>query len=206
MHEKALMDDVMAKILEVADAEGGGRVKRVRVHLGALSHFTPEHFREHFDDAARGTAAEGAEVEAAVGTGPRRSARRRSGSGERRGRGGFLGARGELGLPLRVGVPQVWVMRPLEHETGMQMWPLPELQEELLQAGVRGAVPPPLVEPPPAPVDVVPDRVEAGEQPLVQGARLPVRDRDTCHETPPLWCRIPLQCRPGRGCPNRRLH
>jgi hydrogenase nickel incorporation protein HypA/HybF len=68
MHEKALMDDLMAKILEVADAEGGLRVKRIRVHLGALSHFTPEHFREHFDDAARGTLAEGAAIEAEAGT------------------------------------------------------------------------------------------------------------------------------------------
>ena len=39
---------------------------RIRVRLGALSHFTPEHFREHFVDAARGTLAEGAEVDAAM--------------------------------------------------------------------------------------------------------------------------------------------
>jgi len=63
MHEKALMDDVMAKILEVSNAEGGARVTRIKVWLGALSHFTPEHFREHFDDAARGTLAEGARIE-----------------------------------------------------------------------------------------------------------------------------------------------
>jgi hydrogenase nickel incorporation protein HypA/HybF len=68
MHEKALMDDLMAKILQVAAAEGGARVTRIRVHLGALSHFTPEHFREHFDDAALGTPAEGAEIEAELGT------------------------------------------------------------------------------------------------------------------------------------------
>jgi hydrogenase nickel incorporation protein HypA/HybF len=68
MHEKALMDDLMAKILEVANTEGGARVTRIRVHLGALSHFTPEHFREHFDDAARGTLAEGAEIDAELGT------------------------------------------------------------------------------------------------------------------------------------------
>jgi hydrogenase nickel incorporation protein HypA/HybF len=66
MHEKALMDDLMAKILSVSTAEGGVRVTRVTVWLGALSHFTPEHFREHFDDAARGTLAEGAEVEATL--------------------------------------------------------------------------------------------------------------------------------------------
>jgi hydrogenase nickel incorporation protein HypA/HybF len=70
MHEKALMDDLIAKILAVAEAEGGGRVVRIRVHLGALSHFTPGHFREHFDDAARGTLAEGAEIESELGTDP----------------------------------------------------------------------------------------------------------------------------------------
>jgi hydrogenase nickel incorporation protein HypA/HybF len=64
MHEKALMDDLMAKILAVAEAEGGARVTRVTVWLGALSHFTPEHFAEHFDDAARGTLAEGARIDA----------------------------------------------------------------------------------------------------------------------------------------------
>jgi hydrogenase nickel incorporation protein HypA/HybF len=66
MHEKALLDDLMAKILAVSEAEGGARVTRVRVWLGALSHFTPEHFREHFDDAARGTLAEGAQVESTL--------------------------------------------------------------------------------------------------------------------------------------------
>ena len=34
----------------------------VRVRVGPLSHFSPEHFREHFADAARGTIAEGASV------------------------------------------------------------------------------------------------------------------------------------------------
>jgi hydrogenase nickel incorporation protein HypA/HybF len=66
MHERAVMDDLMAKIIGVADAEGGVRVTRIRVWLGALSHFTPEHFREHFDAAARGTLAEGAAVEATL--------------------------------------------------------------------------------------------------------------------------------------------
>jgi hydrogenase nickel incorporation protein HypA/HybF len=68
MHEKALMDDLMAKILAVAEGEGGGRVVRIRVRLGALSHFTPEHFREHYDDAARGTLAEGAAIDAELET------------------------------------------------------------------------------------------------------------------------------------------
>lgn len=64
MHEKALMDDLLGKILEVAGEQGGARVQGIRVRLGALSHFTLAHFREHFDDAARGTLAEGAQVEA----------------------------------------------------------------------------------------------------------------------------------------------
>jgi len=68
MHEKALMDDLLCEIQRVAEESGGGRVVAVRVHLGALSHFTVEHFREHFVDATRGTIAEGARVEAELGT------------------------------------------------------------------------------------------------------------------------------------------
>ena len=70
MHEKALMDDLMRKIAAQAQAEGAVRVTRIRVRLGALSHFTPAHFREHFEDASRGTLAEGAEVEAELRTDP----------------------------------------------------------------------------------------------------------------------------------------
>ena len=70
MHEKALMQDVMREIQARAGAEGASRVTRVRVRLGALSHFTPAHFREHFEDAARDTLAEGAEVDAELRTDP----------------------------------------------------------------------------------------------------------------------------------------
>jgi hydrogenase nickel incorporation protein HypA/HybF len=66
VHERALMLDVVRKLEEVAHANGATRVTRVRVRLGALSHFTPEHFREHFADATRGTIAEGAAVDALV--------------------------------------------------------------------------------------------------------------------------------------------
>jgi hydrogenase nickel incorporation protein HypA/HybF len=66
VHERALMQDVMRRIEEVALADGAARVTRVAVRLGALSHFTPDHFREHFADASRGTIAEGAEVDALV--------------------------------------------------------------------------------------------------------------------------------------------
>ncbi len=66
MHEQALMKDVMREIEEVARAGGATRVTRVGVRLGALSHFSAEHFREHFVDASRDTVAEGAEVDAVV--------------------------------------------------------------------------------------------------------------------------------------------
>lgn len=66
MHERALMEDVVRKVLAVADAEGAGSVARIRVRLGALSHFTPEHFVEHWVDASRGTIAEGAAVDATM--------------------------------------------------------------------------------------------------------------------------------------------
>ncbi len=70
MHEKALMEDLLRELESRARAEGAVRVTRVRVRLGVLSHFTPEHFREHFEGASRGTIAEGAEVEAALGADP----------------------------------------------------------------------------------------------------------------------------------------
>ena len=66
MHERALMDDLIRKIADVARENGGMRVTRISVRLGALSHFTPAHFREHFADASRGTPAEGAEVTAVL--------------------------------------------------------------------------------------------------------------------------------------------
>ena len=62
MHEHALMADVTRKIEQTARESGADRVTCVVVALGALSHFTPEHFREHFAEATRGTIAEGADV------------------------------------------------------------------------------------------------------------------------------------------------
>ena len=63
MHEQSLIRALVRQLEEVAAAEGARRITGVRVWCGALSHFTPEHFREHFERAAAGTAAEGAAVE-----------------------------------------------------------------------------------------------------------------------------------------------
>ena len=86
VHERALMDDLMRKIESVARENGAVRVVRITVRLGALSHFTPEHFREHFVDASRGTLAEGAEVDAVLEEDVHAPNARRRGARERRGR------------------------------------------------------------------------------------------------------------------------
>jgi hydrogenase nickel incorporation protein HypA/HybF len=70
MHEQALMHDLMQKVTDEARAEDAARVVRIRVRLGALSHLTEDHFREHFEEASRGTVAEGAAVEAELGIDP----------------------------------------------------------------------------------------------------------------------------------------
>lgn len=64
MHEQSLMDDLMKKILKVAREKRAKKITKVSVRLGALSHMSSAHFKEHFDFAARGTLAEGAEIDA----------------------------------------------------------------------------------------------------------------------------------------------
>lgn len=66
MHEQALMRDLLSRIVFVAETEGATAVSKVTVRLGALSHFTPDHFRDHYRNAARGTIAEGALVDATM--------------------------------------------------------------------------------------------------------------------------------------------
>ena len=57
MHEASLMKGLMAQIEKLAAENKATRVTGVKVNLGALSHFTAEHFREHFEAAALGTKA-----------------------------------------------------------------------------------------------------------------------------------------------------
>lgn len=56
------MHALLRQLEQVAASEGASKVVAARVWCGALSHFTPEHFREHFARAAGGTVAAGAEV------------------------------------------------------------------------------------------------------------------------------------------------
>lgn len=62
MHEAWLMRDLLRRIEAVARAEHAHRITGLSVWLGALSHFSPEHFADHFETASRGTMAEGARL------------------------------------------------------------------------------------------------------------------------------------------------
>ena len=62
MHEFSLMQDLVTKVLAVAEDNAASRVTRVDVWLGALSHLSAAHFTEHFERAVQGTLAEGARL------------------------------------------------------------------------------------------------------------------------------------------------
>ena len=64
MHEASLTRALVDRVLAIAKEQDAERVVALRVRLGALSHMSPSHFREHFDVAAAGTIAAGARVEA----------------------------------------------------------------------------------------------------------------------------------------------
>jgi len=63
VHEASLMKTLMRRVEDLAREHGARRITRIAVKLGALSHFSPDHFREHFEQASRGTVAEGASLE-----------------------------------------------------------------------------------------------------------------------------------------------
>ena len=63
MHEFSLINDLMRKIDAIAREQGARRVVGVKVRLGALSHLSPDHFREHFEAVAIGTIAEAARLD-----------------------------------------------------------------------------------------------------------------------------------------------
>ena len=59
MPETALVRDVVRRIEDLARATGAHRVTGARIWLGALSHLSAEHFREHFAIAAQESIAAG---------------------------------------------------------------------------------------------------------------------------------------------------
>jgi len=63
MHETGIVRDLVHRVEASARAAGAVRVSGISVWLGALSQFSPAHFREHFDDEARGTLAESARLD-----------------------------------------------------------------------------------------------------------------------------------------------
>jgi len=63
MHEFSLFKDLMTKIESISQENEGKKIVRLNVTLGALSHLSPSHFQDHFDQLSKGTAAEGAILE-----------------------------------------------------------------------------------------------------------------------------------------------
>ena len=60
MHQTALVRDVVRRIEDLASVTGARRVTGAKVWLGALSHLSAEHFRDHYAIEAQGSIAAGA--------------------------------------------------------------------------------------------------------------------------------------------------
>ena len=63
MHELSLISDLLNKMESVVKGINAKRITGVKVRIGALSHISAEHFREHFIERTKGTLAEGAGVD-----------------------------------------------------------------------------------------------------------------------------------------------
>jgi hydrogenase nickel incorporation protein HypA/HybF len=63
MHEASLLRGIMSKIEELAAERSSNRVIQVTLRMGSLAHISAGHLREHFDEAATGSVAEGAALE-----------------------------------------------------------------------------------------------------------------------------------------------
>jgi hydrogenase nickel incorporation protein HypA/HybF len=59
----SLIHDLMRKIEMIASDQKATQVAGVKVRIGALAHISADHFREHFEEEAKGTIAEGARLE-----------------------------------------------------------------------------------------------------------------------------------------------
>jgi hydrogenase nickel incorporation protein HypA/HybF len=63
MHEMALTESIVEILAEEARKQGFGRVRVVRLEVGAMAHVEPEALRFCFDAVSRGTVAEGATLD-----------------------------------------------------------------------------------------------------------------------------------------------
>lgn len=66
MHEHSMIKKIVYKIESSARSNGSEKVKSIKIWLGALSHATPDHFREHFEAVSQGSVAENADIEFTV--------------------------------------------------------------------------------------------------------------------------------------------
>jgi hydrogenase nickel incorporation protein HypA/HybF len=62
MHESGIIEDLIQKIEAAARDNDATKIVSVDLEIGALAAISPDHLKEHFDIAARGTLAEGAEL------------------------------------------------------------------------------------------------------------------------------------------------
>lgn len=68
MHEASLIKGLVKQVEAIVRQEGAKRAVGITVTLGALSHFSPEHFREHFEHESPGTLADGAQLHITLDT------------------------------------------------------------------------------------------------------------------------------------------
>lgn len=62
MHEHSLMNDLFSKIETIAKNENASSISKVHVKIGALSHISASHFKEHFDEFRLSSIAKEAEL------------------------------------------------------------------------------------------------------------------------------------------------
>jgi len=66
MHETGMIRDLVHRLEAAAREAGTKSIAGADVWIGALSQMSADHFREHFNEAARGTLAEGAALKLEV--------------------------------------------------------------------------------------------------------------------------------------------
>lgn len=63
MHEFSLIADLFKKVETVVRENDAEHASKITIQLGALAHISPDHLKEHIDQASPGTPIEGAEIE-----------------------------------------------------------------------------------------------------------------------------------------------